>query len=137
MSSLNQCNFIGNLGKDPDAQYMPNGGVVVNFSIACSESWKDKEGNKQEKTEWINAVAFGKLGEVCEKYLSKGSKVYISGKFQTNKYEKDGVTIYSTKINVRDMVMLDSKNETAVKQGQSAPQQQPLSDFDDELPPFV
>ncbi len=147
MSSLNQCNFIGNLGKDPDVRYMPNGGAVVNFSIACSESWKDKKGGKQEKTEWINVVAFGKLGEICEKFLSKGSKVFISGKFQTDKYEKEGVTHYSTKINVRDMVMLDSKNETAPKQGASVadkqseipaegmePKQSSGDDFNDSIP---
>ena len=84
-NDLNQCNFIGRLGNDPECRYLPNGDAVTNISIAVGESWKDKQGNKQERTEWIKVVAFRKLGEISAEYLRKGSKVYISGKMKTRK----------------------------------------------------
>ena len=98
---LNKCTFIGRLGKDVEMRYTPSGTAIANFSIAVSETWKDKAtGEKKEKTEWINCVAFGRTAEICGEYLTKGKQVYIEGKMQTDKYEKDGVTKYSTKINV-------------------------------------
>ena len=80
---LNQCNFIGRLGKDPEVRYTAGGDPVCNFSLACGEKYKDKNGNSQEKTEWINIVIWGKLAEIAGTYLKKGSLAYISGKFAT------------------------------------------------------
>jgi len=140
--SLNKVMLIGNLGKDPESKFLPNGDAVVNFSIACSESWKDKNtGEKVEKTEWINVVAFRKLAEICGKWLTKGSKVYVEGKYQTRKWEKDGVTHYSTEVLIHDMQMLGGMpNQDGGQQAAPAQQQQqaapePINnDFDDEIP---
>lgn len=99
MAGLNKVMLIGNLGRDPEIRYSQNGLAVVNFSIATSESWTDKNsGQKQEKTEWHRIVAFGKQAEILEKYLSKGSSVYIEGRLQTRNWEKDGQTHYTTEI---------------------------------------
>lgn len=110
-NDLNQCQFIGRLGSDPEVRYMPNGKAVASFSIAVGSQWKLKDGEKQESTEWVNITAFDKLGEICGEYLKKGSQVFISGKMKTDKYEKDGVTKYSTKIIAQDMQMLGGKRE--------------------------
>lgn len=145
MASLNQCTFIGNLGRDPEIRYSKDGKAVASFSIACSESWKDKQtGEKKELTEWVNISAFGNLAEIIEKYLKKGSQVYISGKYKTDKYEKDGQTHYSTKIIAKDLVMLGGKaqaNNEASEASQDEHNQSksdgyiPQSnDFDDDLP---
>ncbi len=108
-NDLNQCNFIGRLGRDPEVRYTPDGAAVANFSIAVGESWKDKaSGEKQEKTEWVKCVAWRKLGEIIGEYLSKGSQVFISGKLQTRSWEKDGVTKYTSEIIVNQMQMLGS-----------------------------
>lgn len=109
-SDLNQCNFIGRLGKDVETRYTQGGDAVANFSIAVGESWKDASGEKVEKTEWIRVVAFKKLAEICTEYLHKGSKVFISGKMTTRKWQnKEGVDQYSTEIVANQMSMLDSK----------------------------
>lgn len=105
--SLNKVSLIGNLGKDTELKYTPNGVAVATFSIATSESWKDKDGNAQEKTEWHNIVAWRKLAEICGEYLKKGKKVYIEGKLQTRNYEKDGVKRYVTEIVADKLIMLD------------------------------
>lgn len=110
-NDLNQCQFIGRLGSVPEVRYMPNGKAVTSFSIAVGSQWKDKAGDKQESTEWVNVTAFDKLGEICGEWLKKGSQVFISGKMKTDKYEKDGVTKYSTKIIAQDMQMLGGKRE--------------------------
>ena len=82
---LNQCNFIGRLGNDPEVRYMPDGKAAANISIGCSEKWKDKQtGEQKERTEWVRGSAFGKLAEIMGEYLRKGSLVYISGKMQTS-----------------------------------------------------
>ncbi len=138
MASLNNCTFIGNLGKDVDVRYMKDGKPVASFSLACSESWKDKTtGEKVEKTEWVNVSAFGRLAEIMSEYLKKGSKIYISGKFTTDKYEKDGETKYSTKIIAREMIMLDSR-VTQEEQNNQQPSQQAAptgnDDFDESIP---
>ena len=116
MSSLNKAIVIGNLGKDPELKYMPNGKAVASFSVATSQKWKDNDGNQQEKTEWHNITAFEKLAEVIGEYLKKGSKVYVEGRLQTDKWEKDGVTHYSTKIIAKDLVMLGGKTDGEQKQ---------------------
>lgn len=108
-NDLNQCNFIGRLGKDVDMRYMPNGDAVASLTVAVGSQWKDKAGNKQEATEWVNVSAFGKLGEICGQYLKKGSQVFVSGRMKTEKYQKDGVDRYSTKIIADRMQMLGSK----------------------------
>tara|TARA_B110000971_G_scaffold84896_1_gene87104 strand:+ start:2571 stop:3071 length:501 start_codon:yes stop_codon:yes gene_type:complete len=113
MASVNKVILVGNLGRDPEVRYMPNGEAVCNFSIATTENWKDKSGVKQEKTEWHNIVMFRRLAEIAGEYLKKGRPVYIEGRLQTRKWEKDGVTRYSTEIIGDQMQMLGSKNDNA------------------------
>ena len=111
-NDLNQCNFIGRLGKDPETRYMPSGEAISSFSIAVGSQWKNKNGEKQEATEWVNITAFDKLAEICSEYLKKGSQVYISGRMKTEKYQaKDGTDRYSTKIIADKMQMLGGKSE--------------------------
>jgi len=140
MASLNKCEFIGNLGQDVDTKYTADGKAVSNLSIACSESWKDKNtGEKQQRTEWINIVAFGKLAEIMAEYLHKGSKVFISGKMVTEKYtDKNGIEKYSTKIIANEMIMLDSRasDQTAKPQQENSEPSAavPNNDFNDGIP---
>ena len=102
---INQCNFIGRLGRDPETRYTQSGKAVASFSIACSE----KRGG-EESTEWVNVVAWEKLAEICGQYLAKGSLVFISGRMQTRKWQdKEGGTRYTTEIVAREMKMLDSR----------------------------
>lgn len=109
---LNKVQIIGRLGGDPDVRYLPSGDAVANFSVATTETWKDKSsGEKKEATEWHRVAAFGKLGEVCGKYLKKGGLVYIEGSIQTRTYEKDGETRYSVQIRADNMKMLGSKSD--------------------------
>lgn len=126
MASLNKVLLIGNLGRDPEVRYMPNGEAVANFSIATTENWKDKNGQKQEKTEWHNIVMYRRLAEIAGEYLKKGRPVYIEGRLQTRKWEKDGVTRYTTEIVADQMQMLggrDGGTSTSFDDdtGQSAP----------------
>lgn len=113
MASVNKVILVGNLGRDPEVRYMPNGEAVCNFSIATTENWKDKSGVKQEKTEWHNIVMYRRLAEIAGEYLKKGRPVYVEGRLQTRKWEKDGVTRYSTEIIGDQMQMLGSKNDNA------------------------
>jgi single-strand DNA-binding protein len=112
--SLNKVILVGNLGQDPDVRSMQNGDKVANLSIATSENWKDQSGQRQERTEWHRVVIFGKVAEIAERYLKKGSKVLIEGQLQTRKWEKDGKTNYTTEVVVRgfngNMTMLDSRD---------------------------
>lgn len=99
MAGVNKVILVGNLGRDPEIRYSQQGTAVVNFTIATSEEWFDKNtSQKQERTEWHRIVVFGKLAEVCEKYLAKGRQVYVEGRLQTSSYEKEGQTHYSTDI---------------------------------------
>lgn len=126
-NDLNQCQFIGRLGKDPELRALPSGETVVNFTIAVG--WKAKNG---DGTEWVSVTAFGKLAEICSQYLSKGAQVFIQGRMRTDKYMKDGVERYSTKIIADKMQMLGSKGEKpAAKQ---ANDDQPPDDFNDDIP---
>jgi single-strand DNA-binding protein len=112
MASVNKVILIGGLGKDPEVRFMPNGEAVCNFSIATSENWKDKDGNKQERTEWHNIVMYRKLAEIAGEYLKKGSPVYIEGKLQTRKWQtKEGQDRYTTEIIADSMQMLGSKTQ--------------------------
>ena len=107
-NDLNNCNFIGRLGKEPEMKYLQSGDAVCNFTIAVGWKSKDKEG-----AEWVNITAFGKLGEVCGQYLKKGSQVFVQGRFKTDKYtDKNGVEKYSTKIQAEKIQFL-GKNEAA------------------------
>ena len=104
---INQCNFIGRLGRDPEIRYTQSGKAVASFSLACSE----KRGG-EESTEWVNIVAWEKLAEICGQYLVKGSLVFISGRMQTRKWQdKEGGTRYTTEIVAREMQMLSPKGE--------------------------
>jgi single-strand DNA-binding protein len=110
MASVNKVILVGNLGRDPETRYMPDGGAVTNVSIATTESWKDKgSGEKQEKTEWHRVAFFGKLAEIAGEYLKKGSQVYVEGRLQTREWEKDGVKRYTTEIIANSMQMLGSR----------------------------
>ena len=109
MASVNKVILIGNLGRDPETRYMPEGGAITNISIATTEKWKDKNGEMQEKTEWHRVAFFGKLAEIAGEYLKKGSQVYIEGKLRTDEYEKEGVKRWSTKIIADEMQMLGSR----------------------------
>jgi len=127
---INKFIGIGRLGRDPEVRRTQDGSAVTNFSIAISENWKDKQGQPQERTEWVNVVCFGRLAEIAGDYLRKSSRVYIEGKLQTDKYEKDGQTHYSTKVNARELQMLDSKNT----QGGAERTQSQEEDFEDDIP---
>jgi single-strand DNA-binding protein len=112
--AVNKFIGIGNLGKDPEMRFMPNGNAVCNFSVAISERYKDKtSGEMKEITEWVNIVMFGKLAEIAGEYLAKGSKVYVEGKLKTEKYtdKTTGADRYTTKIVAEKMDMLSSKGE--------------------------
>ena len=104
---VNKVILIGNLGADPEVRYSQSGTAVANFRIATTETWKKQDGSKEELTEWHRIVAFGRLGEICGEYLSKGSKVYIEGRLQTRKWDdRDGNTRYTTEIVAREMKIL-------------------------------
>jgi len=150
--SVNKVILVGNLGRDPEVRETQAGKKIVNFSVATSESWKDKNtGERREKTEWHRVVIFGDgLGRIAEQYLRKGSKVYIEGALQTSEYEKDGIKRYSTEVVLQGfnctMTMLDTKGggggdyDSGGSGGQpdyagpdtSAPP--PGGDLDDEIP---
>lgn len=109
---LNKTMLIGNLGADVEARETKSKLAVVNFRVATTERWKDAEGNQQEATEWHRVVAFGRLAEICDEYLAKGSKVYIEGRLHTRKWEDgDGITRFTTEIIARDMKMLDGADK--------------------------
>ena len=113
-NSLCRVMLIGNVGKDPEIKDLDGGKKVVKFSMAMSDSWKDKSGEKQESTEWVNVVAWDKLAEIIGEYVKKGKKIYIEGKMKTRKYDKDGVTHYATEVVADKMIMLDSAGSKAV-----------------------
>lgn len=111
---VNKVILIGNLGADPEAKTFDSGNSVTNLRVATSESWKDKSGEIQERTEWHRVSFFGRLGEIAAEYLRKGSKIYIEGSIRTRKWEADdGTDRYSTEIIGREMQMLDSKKDGA------------------------
>lgn len=110
--SVNKAILVGNLGKDPDLRYTPAGTAVATFSMATTERYKDRDGNRQEKTEWHNIVAWRQLAEICGKYLHKGKQVYIEGKIQTRSYEdRDGNKRYITEVVADQMQMLGSRDD--------------------------
>lgn len=135
-NDLNQCQFIGRLGNDPDSRFMTNGKAVTSFSIAVGSKWKNKEGQRQESTEWVNITAFDKLGEICGQYLKKGSQVFVSGKMKTEKYENDGQTKYATKIIADNVQMLGGKSDSKESMPKEEKPQAKVNSFDDLEIPF-
>ena len=141
---LNKVILIGNLGRDPEVRYLPSGDAVANFSIATSENWKDRNGQRQERTEWHNISMFGRLAEIAGQYLKKGSKVYIEGRIQSRKYTgKDGIERTAYEIACNEMKMLGSKAEGGEGQHNPPPPPQarqqpaapvPQDDIDDDVP---
>ena len=131
--------LVGNLGREPDIKYSGDGKAIANLAIATSESWKDKEGQKQERTEWHRVVVFGKLADICQRYLHKGSKVFLEGKIQTRKWDKDGVAQYTTEVVLSGwnstLMMLDSKGEPVepTEEVSESPKIEPVDDFDDKM----
>src|SRR6056297_2926435 len=110
--SVNKAILVGNLGKDPDLRYTPAGTAVATFSMATTERYKDRDGNRQEKTEWHNVVAWRQLAEICGKYLHKGKQVYLEGKIQSRKYQdRDGNDRYITEVVADQMQMLGSRGD--------------------------
>ncbi|MDK2778424.1 MAG: single-stranded DNA-binding protein [Pseudomonadota bacterium] len=108
--SVNKVTLIGTLGRDPEVRYLPNGNAVANLTMATDESYNDKQtGQKVEQTEWHRITAYGKLAEIIQQYLKKGSKAYFEGKLRTREWEKDGIKRYTTEIIANDMMMLDSR----------------------------
>ncbi|SHF65689.1 single-strand binding protein [Fodinibius roseus] len=145
MSSLNKAMIIGRLGQDPDVRYTQSNTAVANLSVATSERYKDKQGEWKENTEWHRVVAWGRLAEICQEYLKKGSQVYIEGPIQTRQWEdKEGRTRYSTEIKALTMTMLDSKGsdsgeappkpDNAQQVSSSVDLNDNFDDIDDDLP---
>ncbi|MBI4535288.1 MAG: single-stranded DNA-binding protein [Ignavibacteriae bacterium] len=132
--SLNKVMLIGNLGKDPELRYTTSGVAVATFTLATNESWKDQDGNLQEKTEWHNIVAWKKLAEICGEWLKKGKKVYIEGRIQTRSYEdkNTGTKRYFTEIVADNMLMLDGKGSAQQADTTSSSS---ASTLDSPLPP--
>lgn len=128
-NDLNQCQFIGRLGKDPETRHMSNGDAVTNFSLAVGWKGKDKEG-----TEWVRCTAFGKVGEIAGKYLAKGKQCYVAGRMSTREWtDKEGQKRYSTEINVDRLQLLGSKDDGQPREAPQAakPAQRPKPNFDD------
>ncbi len=145
-NDLNRCEFIGRLGRDPESRFSPDGMQIVSFSIAVGRKYKDKE-----ETEWVNIVAFGKLAEICAKYLSKGKQIYVAGRMNTQKYQdkETGQDRYSTRIVADQMQMLGGRDDDGQRQAPpqrnaqqhrdrpAAPAANPaanLADMDDSIP---
>ena len=136
MSDLNLCQFIGRLGRDPETRYMSNGDVFCNFSIASSETWKDKNsGQKQERTEWVRCTVFGKLAEIAEQYLKKGKQCYVAGKMVTRKWtDKDGVEKYTTEIKVDQLQLLGSGVDKPQQEAKPPASGGGFDDMDQDIP---
>jgi single-strand DNA-binding protein len=111
--SVNKVIVLGRLGKDPEIKWLPTGTAVCNFSVAVSDSWADKDGKKQEKTEWISVVTFKKLAELCNKYLAKGSMCYVEGKMQTRMWEVNDIKHYRTEVIADKVDFLSPKKADA------------------------
>jgi single-strand DNA-binding protein len=131
---INKAILIGNLGADPEVRYTQSGTAVANFTMATTETWT-KDGNKEEKTEWHRIVAFGRLGEICGEYLSKGSKIYIEGRIQTRQWDdKDGNKRYTTEIVAREMKILTPRGTAAGNIGTDEEPPLPEPSMGDDVP---
>jgi single-strand DNA-binding protein len=130
---LNMAQIIGHLGRDPEVRYTPEGTAVANLAVATNETWKDKDGAKQERTEWHRVVLFGKVAEIAAEYLKKGSLVYLQGRLQTRKWQgDDGQDRYTSEIVAERMKMLGGKGERDAQAGTASPA--PTQPFDDDIP---
>ena len=149
MASVNKVILIGNLGKDPETRYMSNGDAVTNITLATTDTWKDKNGEKQERTEWHRVTFYRKLAEIAGEYLKKGRSVYIEGRLETRKWtDKNGVERYTTDIIASDMKMLGSRsgsgnfespdqdedNSASSRQPSSTKSTSGFDDMDDDIP---
>jgi len=150
MASVNKVIIVGNLGKDPETRFMPDGKAVCNFSVATTDKWTDKATNeKKEATEWHRVSSFGRLAEICGEYLKKGSQVYVEGKLRTRKWQdKEGQDRYTTEIIADTMQMLGSRSgmgggepraemREPAAAGESRPAKKPagqFQDMDDDIP---
>ena len=148
MASVNKVILIGNLGKDPETRYMSNGDAVTNITLATTDTWKDKNGEKQEKTEWHRVTFYRKLAEIAGEYLKKGRSVYIEGRLETRKWtDKAGVERYTTDIIASDMKMLGNRSgsgsfestdheedSSASSRSSSAKSGGGFDDMDDDIP---
>ncbi|MBI0068811.1 MULTISPECIES: single-stranded DNA-binding protein [unclassified Snodgrassella] len=154
--SVNKVILVGRLGRDPETRYIPNGEAITNFSLATDEQWRDRNGERQTRTEWHNVSLYGKLGEIANQYLRKGSQVFIEGKIQSRKYtDKDGIERMVYNIIGNEMKMLGNRNDgsdsgnnntapsTASNPPPAAPRRQPpqhesttapIDDIDDDIP---
>ncbi len=128
MGSVNKWIGIGNLGADPEFRYTPAGKAVCNLRVACQETWKDKGGAKQEKTEWVRVTVWGDMGENCSKYLAKGRSVYVEGRLQTRSYDKDGQKHYATDVIAEKVVFLGGAKGEGAAGGKSDEHEQPPVD---------
>lgn len=113
MPALNRVQLIGNLGKDPETRFTPNGKSVTSFSLAVSRRWRSSDGEAKEATDWFNVDVWGHLGEICQDYLRKGSLVYLEGSLHIDRYEKDGEARYFTRVIARHLQMLDRREKEA------------------------
>lgn len=119
--SVNKVILVGRLGQNPEVRYTPSGAAVANFSVATNESWTDKSGQKQERTEWHRVVVWGKLAELCSQYLSKGRQCYVEGRLQTRQWQdKDGQTKYTTEVQAQTIQFLGGASAGAGAQGDDA-----------------
>jgi single-strand DNA-binding protein len=131
MPSVNKVILMGNLGRDPEVRFMPNGDAVCNFSIATTDSWKDKAGERQEKTEWHNIVMYRRLAEIAGEYLKKGRPVYLEGRLQTRKWQtKEGQDRYTTEIIADSMQMLGGRDGAPSQDSQPSSQPEAKDEFD-------
>ena len=131
---VNKVTLIGHLGADPEIRSTTNGTAVARFSLATSESYTDKDGNRQDKAEWHKIVAWRKLAEICGQYLVKGKHVYIEGRLRTTSWEKDGVKRYTTEIEAKEMVMLDSAKDREEHFGEDFPPPPAAGSGEDDFP---
>ena len=136
-NDLNLCQFIGRLGKDPEVRYGADGGAMASISLAVGSAWKDKKsGEKQERTEWVRVMAYGKLAEIFAEYLKKGAQIHVSGRMQTRKWQdKEGKERYTTEIIADRMQMLGSKPANEERESPAPKQKaQDSEPFDDDIP---
>jgi len=140
--SVNRVILVGRLGKDVETHFMSSGDAVANASLATSEQWKNKDGEKQERTEWHNLVFYRRLAEIAGEYLKKGAQIYVEGKLQTRKWQdkETGQDRYTTEVIVNEMKMLGSKRDdgsidhTQADAGNAAPAKPSATDFPDDIP---
>jgi single-strand DNA-binding protein len=131
---VNKAIIVGNLGRDPETRYMPNGDCVCNFTLATSEEWKDKDGNDKKDTQWHRVTFFRKPAEIIEKYAKKGSRLYVEGKLKTREWEKEGQKHYTTEIVGREFQFLSSAEDKPQEDKPSDFGPPPEDDWDDDIP---